>query len=73
MATHCSHELFGLTERQAFALDRMARENDIWDGMDLLIKISGRSRSSIGRLDPDDVRQLIDEAFRRWGPAAQNS
>ena len=73
MATHWSRWVRGVSERQAYALDRMARDNDLGDGMDLLMEISGRSRSSVGRLDAIDVRHLIDEAFRRWGRAAQNS
>lgn len=66
MAQHWS-ALVGVTEKQAYALDRMAREAGLDDGMDLLMKVSGCSRSKIGRLDRLTLRQHLDTAFEQYG------
>lgn len=67
MARHWSAFVPGITERQAMALDKMAEAHDVGDGMDLLMRISGYSRSKVGKCDRGRLRPYIDEAFSRYG------
>ena len=67
MASHWSAYCGGVTSRQAMALDRMAEEHDIGDGMDLLMRLTGYSRSKVGRMDYLSLRKYVDQAFRRYG------
>ena len=65
MARHWSVFCRGLTPRQAGALDRIARDLGMVDGMDLLMDITGYNRSRVGRMDYLSLRPVIDEAFAR--------
>jgi hypothetical protein len=67
MARHWSRFVSGVTERQAYALDRMAQEADKGNGMALLMEVLGCSSSKVGRTDSIDMRKAVDECFRRWG------
>jgi hypothetical protein len=63
MARHWSVYCGGVTERQGMALDRIARERGIGDGMDLLMDLTGYSRSKVGKMDRASLRPYLDEAF----------
>lgn len=67
MAKHWSTYVSGVTEKQAWALDRMAEAHGIGDGIDLLMKVSGHSRSKIGKLDRLTLRPILDECFETYG------
>lgn len=66
MARHWSVFCGGVTEKQAMALDRMARNHGLGDGMGLLMELTGKSRSYIGRMDRASLRPYLDEAFERY-------
>lgn len=66
MARHWS-AFVAVSERQAYALDKMAADAGIGDGMDLLMEISGKSRSKIGKMDRLTLRHMVDEAFSKYG------
>jgi hypothetical protein len=70
MARHWSVFFSGVTALQAMTLDRMARENNIGDGMDLLMELTGYSRSKVGRMDRASLRPYLDEAFEKYGKDA---
>jgi hypothetical protein len=67
MARHWSVFVGGLTERQAAALDKMAEAHGIGDGMDLLMRLTGYSRSKVGRMDQLSLCRYVDQAFRQFG------
>lgn len=67
MARHWSVFCSGVTERQGMALDRMARKHGIGDGMDLLMKLTGYSRSKVGKMDRASLRPYLDDAFEQYG------
>lgn len=56
-----------VTEKQASALDQMARANGYSDGIALLSEVSGASRSKIGKSDRLTVKSWVDECFQRFG------
>ena len=66
MARHWS-AFVACTERQARALDKMAEAHDIGDGMDLLMSLTGYSRSKVGKMDRLSLSSVIDRAFREYG------
>lgn len=72
MARHWSAFVGGVTEKQGMALDRMARDAGIGDGMDLLIQLTGKSRSKIGKMDRASLRPVLDEAFDKYGKDRQS-
>ncbi len=63
MARHWSAFCAGVTERQGMALDRIARERGEGDGMDLLMRLTGCSRSKVGKMDRASLRPYLDDAF----------
>jgi len=67
MARHWSVFVDGISERQAMALDKMAEAHDLGDGMDLLMSLTGYSRSKVGRMDRLSLRKYIDQAFAQYG------
>lgn len=70
MARHWSAYVSSVSERQAYALDKMAAAADLGDGMDLLMKLSGYSRSKVGKMDRLTMRHLLDAAFSEYGARA---
>jgi hypothetical protein len=70
MASHWSRFVGGITEKQARALDRMARAHSMGDGMDLLMCLTGCSRSKVGKMDRLSLRRAIDRAFTEYGRQA---
>jgi hypothetical protein len=66
MARHWS-AFVAVTEKQARALDKMAQDNGYGDGMDLLMEVSGDSRSKVGKRDRLTVAGYVDECFKRFG------
>lgn len=68
MARHWSVFVPGVSEAQAYALDKMVEANELrGDGCDLLAKIAGCSRSKIGKYDRRSLRLVIDKAFAQYG------
>lgn len=67
MARHWSAFVGGISEKQAYALDKMAWANGIGDGMDLLTRLTGYSRSKVGKMDRLSMRHVIDKAFNEYG------
>lgn len=67
MARHWSVFVGGVSEKQARALDKMAAEHRIGDGMDLLMKLTGNSRSKVGKMDRLSLATYIDRAFKEYG------
>ncbi len=67
MARHWSVFCSGVSERQAGALDSMARDAHKGDGMDLLREVTGYSRSKVGKMDRLSLKPYITECFERWG------
>lgn len=65
MARHWS-VFVAVTEKQGMALDRMARDAGMGDGMDLLMQLTGKSRSKIGKMDRASLRPVLDEAFDKY-------
>lgn len=53
----------GVTERQALALDRKAREVGLSDGQELLSHVGNCSPSKLSRIDRPTIQGLIDLAF----------
>jgi hypothetical protein len=68
MARHWS-AFVSCSDKQAYALDKMAEEHDLGDGMSLLMKITGNSRSKVGQMDAISLRHAIDKAFKEYGRA----
>lgn len=66
MASHWSR-FVSVSEKQAYALDKMAEEHGIGDGMDLLMKLTGNSRSKVGKMDSRSLRLVVDQAFKEYG------
>jgi hypothetical protein len=66
VAQHWS-KFVAVSSKQAYALDKMAEEHGLGDGMDLLMKLSGMSRSKVGKQDALTLRQFIDQAFKEYG------
>lgn len=66
MAQHWS-KFVDVTPRQARALDRMAHDHGIGDGMDLLMQIAGLRRSKVQKMDKLQLAGLVDECFREYG------
>ncbi len=56
-----------ITLKQAMALDKMAEGHGIRDGMSLLMKLTGDSRSKIGKMSYASLRPYIDKAFEEYG------
>lgn len=70
MARHWS-VFTSVTESQGVALDRIARATGDGDGMNLLMRLTGNSRSKVGKMDRASLRPYLDEAFSlRDNPAA---
>lgn len=67
MAKHWSTYVPNLTEKQAWALDKMAEAHGLGDGMDLLMKVSRCSRSKVGSFDRLTMRKYVDECFSTYG------
>ena len=67
MARHWSAFCSGVTSKQAVALDKMAEAHGIGDGMSLLMKLTGYSRSKVGKMDWMSLRPVIDRAFKEYG------
>lgn len=67
MAKHWSTYVPGVTSKQASALDKMAEAHGLGDGMSLLMKLTGMSRSKVGRQDALTLRPFIDRAFEEYG------
>lgn len=63
MASHWSRFCVGVSEKQAMALDRIARDRGEGDGMDLLMRLTGCSRSKVGKMNRASLRPYLDEAF----------
>lgn len=70
MAKHWSTYVGGISQAQAGALDKMARDAGKGDGMDLLMEVSGYSRSRVGKMDRLSLRPHIDECFARFSREA---
>lgn len=70
MAKHWS-TFVSCSEKQARALDKMAEAHGLGDGMDLLMKLTGNSRSKVGRMDKLSLARVIDRAFKEYGRDAQ--
>ena len=68
MAQHWSR-FVSVSEKQAYALDKMAQDAGIGNGMDLLMKLTGYSRSKVGKMDSRSLRLVVDEAFKTYGKA----
>jgi hypothetical protein len=66
MARHWSAYV-GVTERQAYALDRMAKEAGFADGQRLLTEVGSCSSSKLSKMDRPSLRALIDECFEQYG------
>ena len=66
MARHWS-AYTDVSTNQGIALDRMARQHGIGDGMDLLMRLTGGSRSKVGKMDYASLRPFLDDAFERYG------
>lgn len=45
----------------------MAEEHNLVDGMNLLMEITGNSRSKVGKMDNMSLRHAIDKAFKEYG------
>lgn len=67
MARHWSAYTPTVSEKQAIALDRMAKTAGLHNGMDLLMKLSGYSSSKVQKLDRPTMRELLDRAFAEYG------
>lgn len=67
MARHWSAYVPTVTERQAYALDKMAEAAEKGDGMDLLMWATGCSRSKVGKLDRITIRHALDKCFKGYG------
>lgn len=67
MAQHWSRFVSGLSEKQAGALDRMAEANGKGSGLDILMELTGYSRSKVGKMDRLSLRPFIDQAFKKYG------
>jgi hypothetical protein len=52
-----------ISQKQGMALDRIARKLDVGDGMDLLMRLTGKNRSYIGKMDYPTIRPHLDDAF----------
>lgn len=73
MARHWS-AFCRVSEKQGIALDRIARDHGLADGMALLQQLTGNSRSRIGKMDYASLRPYLDEAFAlRDAPAKEES
>ena len=69
MARHWS-TFVAVSEKQARAIDKMVRDNDLrGDGCDLLARVGKCSRSKVGRMDRLTVQGLVDEVFADVLPA----
>lgn len=66
MARHWSVFVSGVTEKQAYALDKMAERHNKGDGMDLLTEQARCSRSKIGKMDRLSLRKYIDQCFELY-------
>jgi hypothetical protein len=71
MARHWS-SFVQVSEKQAYALDKIAEAHEIGDGMDLLMKLTGNSRSKVGKMDRMSLRPVIDRAFKEYGRDTQS-
>lgn len=67
MANHWSSNIPHITEKQAYALDRMAEAHNLGTGLHLLLKVSGRSSSKLAKSDRLTMRRYIDECFKLYG------
>ena len=67
MARHWSSYTRGVTERQAMALDKMARQHGLGNGLKLLAEVAGCREYRISNMDRVSLRPYIDEAFERYG------
>lgn len=56
-----------VTDRQAYALDRMADENGFADGAELLADVAEVSRSKLSKMASYQLRKAVDDAFRTYG------
>lgn len=69
MGRHWSCFCSGVTPNQGMALDKMAKTHKIGDGMDLLMELTGCSRSKVGKMDRMSLRPYLDDAFEKFsGP-----
>lgn len=66
MARHWSAYV-GVSEKQAYALDKMAEEHDFYDGRELLCSVASCSSSKLGKMDRLTLRRHLDEAFEKYG------
>jgi hypothetical protein len=57
------HKYIKVTERQAIALDKRAREAGFGDGRDLLAHVADCSVSALSRMDRVELAPVIDAAF----------
>lgn len=66
MARHWSAYTAGVTEKQAMALDRMAKPHGYSNGQALLMDLANVSASKLSRMDRASLRPYLDEAFDRF-------
>lgn len=66
MARHWS-AFVGVSEKQAYALDKMAEAAGKGDGMDILMEATGYSRSKVGKMDRLSLRHAVDKCFKEYG------
>jgi hypothetical protein len=75
MARHWSN-FVEVTDRQAYALDAMADENNKGDGLDILRETLAESQDKetaskyqVQKLEGYPLRKLIDACFKKYGRA----
>jgi hypothetical protein len=57
----------GLTEKQAWAIDKMAEDAGMGEGINLLMDVSGCSRSKVQKMDRLTLRKFVDAVFKKYG------
>ncbi|MDD3494008.1 MAG: hypothetical protein PHZ19_11000 [Candidatus Thermoplasmatota archaeon] len=59
----------GLSDRQIFAIDKMAKENGFADGLEIIRSVNNMSRSKASTQLADKFRakELVDNVFEKYG------